>query len=321
MNWSWNDTPRADARPSLQDETLRDGIQSPSVFDPSTAEKIELMYSMESLGIDVVNVGLPAASPKNRADSEALCREIVRAGLKIKPAAAARTVVSDIVPIVEMAQRTGIAVEVCTFIGSSAIRALAEDWTLARVVKQTSEAITFAAKEGLPVCYVTEDTTRARPEVLTALFQAALSCGASRLCLADTVGAATPDGVHALVAFTRALLAAGGHRDVGIDWHGHNDRGLVLMNSLAAIAAGADRLHGCALGVGERAGNAPMELLLLNLDEARADRALVVRYCELAARILHWTVSPLHPLIGGSSSGALSRPATADAATTSGLAR
>lgn len=311
-------------RPTLQDETLRDGIQSASVFDPTADEKIALLHAMESLAIDVVNVGLPAASPKNRADTEVLSRAIVESNLRIRPAAAARTVVADIVPIAEISQRTGIAVEVCTFIGSSAIRALAEDWSLARMVKSTADAVAFAVKEGLPVCYVTEDTTRARPEVLSALFDAALSCGASRLCLADTVGAATPDGVHALVAFTRARLAAGGHHDVGIDWHGHNDRGLVLMNALAALDAGADRLHGCALGVGERSGNAPIELLLLNL-AARArediDRARVLEYCALAARILHWPVSPDHPLIGGSSSGALNLPATADAATTSGLAR
>ncbi|MBX7196903.1 MAG: 2-isopropylmalate synthase [Sandaracinaceae bacterium] len=296
MTWSWNESPRAfHARPTLQDETLRDGIQSASVFDPTIEEKIELLHAMEAIGIDVINVGLPAASARNRHDTEALTRAIADENLRIRPAAAARTVVSDIVPIAETAQRVGIPVEVCTFIGSSPIRALAEDWSLERMVHQTREAVEFGVREGLPVCYVTEDTTRARPETLSALFDAALDAGATRLCLADTVGAATPDGVRALVTFTRAHLAARGQSTIGIDWHGHNDRGLVLMNALAAWSAGADRLHGCALGVGERSGNAAMELLLLNLGDPA--HAQIARYCEIAARILHWPLPGMHPLI------------------------
>ncbi|MBI2395855.1 MAG: 2-isopropylmalate synthase [Deltaproteobacteria bacterium] len=324
MTWSWNSRPRASVRPTLQDETLRDGIQSASAFDPAIGEKIELLHSMDGLGIGVVNVGLPAASARNRADSEALCDEIVRSKLRIRPAAAGRTVVSDLVPIVELSQRAGVPVAIYTFIGSSAIRALAEDWSVERIVRQSAEAIRFGVREGLEVCYVTEDTSRARPEVLATLYENALACGAKRLCVADTVGSATPDGVRALVGFTRSIIAANGYSDIGIDWHGHNDRGLVLMNALAALDAGADRLHACALGIGERSGNAPMELLLLNLDladEIPVDRARLADYCALAARALHWTVPPNHPLIGGRSPGPLSRPATADAATTSGLAR
>lgn len=304
--FDWNALSRGHGRRfpiTVQDETLRDGIQSPSARDPSLAEKIAMIHQMEAIGIDVVNVGLPAASAKNREDSLALCEEIARCRLRIRPAAAGRTVPADVQAIVDISQRAGIAVEVCTFIGSSPIRQYAEAWDLARLSKASAEAIDVGVRAGLEVCYVTEDTTRARPETLAALFTLAIDHGARRLCLADTVGHATPDGVRNLIDFTRGLVAGLGVIDVGIDWHGHNDRGLVLDNALAAIGHGADRVHGTALGIGERVGNAPMELLLLNLVlggvRPRLDPYLLEAYCDDAARALGWTVPENHPLIGG----------------------
>jgi 2-isopropylmalate synthase len=293
---------------TLQDETLRDGLQSPSVVDPPIAEKLELLHAMEAIGIDVVNVGLPAASVRSGEHVRALCVEIVRARLRLRPAAAGRTLVADLIPIVEASQACGVAILVCTFIGSSPIRKLAEDWSFERILRQSAEAIAFAVREGLEVCYVMEDTTRSRPEDLAALYRNALDHGAQRLCLADTVGHATPDGTRALVSFTRNMLAAGGYANVGLDWHGHNDRGLSLTNSLVALEAGADRVHGCALGIGERVGNACIEHLLINL-RSDLDREVLARYSATATRALRWD------------RGASRNPAIADAATTSGLAR
>lgn len=283
----WNGTHTPAPGKTVQDETLRDGLQSPSVVDPSIPEKIELLHAMEAIGIDVANVGLPAASPRAREDVRALCHEIVRAKLRLRPAAAGRTVVADLVPIVEASQACGIAIEVCTFIGSSPIRKLAEDWSLERILRQSAEAISFAAREGLEVCYVMEDTTRSRPDHLAALYRNALDHGARRLCLADTVGHATPDGTRALVSFTRNTVAAGGYTDVGLDWHGHNDRGLSLINALVALEAGADRVHGCALGIGERVGNTRIEHVLINLRDD-VDRELVSQYAATAARVMRW---------------------------------
>jgi 2-isopropylmalate synthase len=303
-SFDWNHQARNDRRPiTLQDETLRDGIQSPSARDPSIERKIALLYEMEALGIDVINVGLPASGARNRDDSLALCREIARGRLRIRPAAAGRTVVSDVEAIVDISQRAGIAVEVCTFIGSSPIRQYAEAWDLARLSRHSADAIDVGVKAGLEVCYVTEDTTRARPETLSALFSLAIARGARRLCLADTVGHATPDGVRNLIDFTRGVIAATGAADIGIDWHGHNDRGLGLDNALAAVGHGADRVHGTALGIGERVGNAPMELLLLNLSlggvRPAIDRASLEAYCDEAAAALGWKVPLDHPIIGG----------------------
>ncbi len=305
-SFDWNATARHHGRTlpiTLQDETLRDGIQSPSARDPSLGEKIELLHKMEALGIDVINVGLPAASPKNTADSLALCQEIARCRMRIRPAAAGRTVAADVQAIIDISQKAGIAVEVCTFIGSSPIRQYAEAWDLERLSRNSAEAIDVGVKAGLEVCYVTEDTTRARPETLAALFTLAIDHGARRLCLADTVGHATPDGVRNLIDFTRGVVVGLGVLDVGIDWHGHNDRGLVLDNALAAIGHGADRVHGTALGIGERVGNAPMELVLLNLElggiRASVDPSVLEAYCDDAARALGFAVPENHPIIGG----------------------
>src|SRR6267142_6464447 len=251
------------ARVDLNDETLRDGLQSPSVTDPTLDVKRRLLHLMADLGIVAADIGLPGAGPRVVEQVRVLAREIRDAKLPIAPNCAARTVVADVEPIVRISDELGIKIEAATFIGSSPIRQYAEDWTLERIVKASAEAVTYAVQHGLPVMYVTEDTTRARPETLKALYGAAIDCGATRVCLADTVGHATPDGVRALVKFVKKEIVKE-HR-VAIDWHGHRDRGMGLINCLAAIEAGVDRVHATALGVGERVGNAEMDLLIVNL--------------------------------------------------------
>jgi isopropylmalate/homocitrate/citramalate synthase len=249
----------------LDDETLRDGLQNPSVTDPPLEDKIHLLHLMEGLGIHAAAIGLPGAGPRAVRDVTALAREIVESNLRIRPNCAARTVLADIRPIVEISQAVGVPIEACTFIGSSPIRQYVEGWTLERMLTTSEEAVTFAVREGLPVMFVTEDTTRARPETLKALYGRAIEWGARRICLADTVGHATPAGTRALVRFVKDEIVAPSGEDVKVDWHGHRDRGYGLANALAAMEAGADRIHGTALGIGERCGNVEMELLLVNL--------------------------------------------------------
>jgi 2-isopropylmalate synthase len=172
----------------------------------------------------------------------------------------------DIQPMAAVTQKTGVPIEACVFIGSSPIRQYAEEWDLDHILMHTREAISFAVGEGLDVMYVTEDTVRSSPEHLRILLTAAVEAGAKRLCLCDTVGAAVPQGVMNLVTWVKDLLVELGVEDrVGIDWHGHRDRGLDVANTLAAVQAGATRVHGTALGVGERVGNTPMEQILVNL--------------------------------------------------------
>jgi 2-isopropylmalate synthase len=285
----------------LDDETLRDGLQSPSVQDPPIAAKIEILHLMSRLGIHTADIGLPGAGPRAQRDVRALAEEIARARLPIAANCAARTVRADIEPIARITQETGVAIEACTFIGSSPIRQYAEDWTLDRMLRATEDAVTFAVGEGLSVMYVTEDTTRARPEVLKRLYAHAIDCGATRICLADTVGHATPEGVRQLVRFVRreVIDPAGGH--VRVDWHGHRDRGFGLANTIAAIEEGVNRVHGTALGIGERVGNTEMDLLLVNLKLLGlhdADLTLLGDYCEAVSRATGVPIPASYPVIG-----------------------
>ncbi|HVJ92058.1 MAG TPA: 2-isopropylmalate synthase [Labilithrix sp.] len=284
------------------DETLRDGLQNPSVVDPSVEEKLKILHLMEDLGIHVADVGLPGSSKRAFEDVLRLCKEVVDCKMKIRVACAGRTVVGDITPMIEISQRIGIPVEVYAFIGSSPIRQYAENWDVNLIAKRSAEAIDVAVKAGLPVCYVTEDTTRSRPEVLTTLFRAAIDHGARRLCLSDTVGHATPDGVRNLIQFTKNVVAGTGATDVGIDWHGHNDRGLALENAIWAFEYGADRVHATGLGIGERVGNTQMELLLLNLkllgQLEDQDLTKLLDYCQAIAQAVRWDIPINYPLVG-----------------------
>ena len=287
------------AKVDLNDETLRDGLQSPSVQDPPVDVKRRLLHLMADLGIVAADIGLPGAGPRVVEQVRALAKEIRDHKLPIAPNCAARTVIADIEPIVRISQELGIAIEAATFIGSSPIRQYAEDWTLDHILKSTEEAVTYAVQHGLPVMYVTEDTTRARPETLKALYGAAINCGATRICLADTVGHAAPDGVKALVRFVKEEIVKD-HR-VAIDWHGHRDRGLGLINCLAAIEAGVDRVHATALGVGERVGNAEMDLLIVNLKllgAHRHDLAKLPEYCRTVADAVGMPIPANYPVMG-----------------------
>jgi len=285
----------------LDDETLRDGLQCPSVTDPTIGEKIEILNLMCELGIHTANIGLPGAGPRAENDVRALAREIADNRLPIGANCAARTVRADIEPIARVAQETGVAIEACTFIGSSPIRQYAEDWTLDRMLKASEEGVRFAVSEGLGVMFVTEDTTRARPETLKQLYGLAIDCGASRICLADTVGHATPHGVRQLVRFVRDEIVKPSGRDVKIDWHGHRDRGYGLANTFAAIEEGVHRVHGTALGIGERVGNTEMDLLLVNLKLVgmhERDLSKLPQYVRAVSRATGVPVPPSYPVFG-----------------------
>lgn len=285
----------------LDDETLRDGLQNPSVVDPPIEDKIQLLHYMDQLGIHTANIGLPGAGPRAVEAVSALAQEIVDSKLSIDANCAARTVVADVRPIAEISQRVGIPIEACTFIGSSPIRQYAEDWTLSKMLFVTEEAVTFAVREGLPVMMVTEDTTRAQPDVLKELYSKAIEWGARRLCIADTVGHATPAGTRALVRFVIEEIVEPSGEDVGVDWHGHRDRGFGLANTLTAIEAGATRVHGTALGIGERSGNTEIDLLLVNLKLLgvhQTDLTMLPAYCELVAEACQIPLVHSYPVIG-----------------------
>jgi 2-isopropylmalate synthase len=284
----------------FDDETLRDGLQSPSVCDPPIEKKLELLHLMDALGIDTADIGLPGAGGTHAEGCARLAQEIADQKMKIRANCAARTHRNDIKPIIEISQRAGIPIEACTFIGSSPVRFYAEDWTLDKLLELTEDAVTFAVSEGLSVMYVTEDTSRADPETIRALYTAAIRAGARAVCVCDTVGHSTPDGARAVVRFVKSIIEEQGEK-VRLDWHGHQDRGLGVINSIAAIEGGADQVHGSAIGLGERVGNTPMDQLLVNLKLMGwidNDLSRLGEYCNVAATSCGWTIPHNYPVFG-----------------------
>jgi 2-isopropylmalate synthase len=288
----------------LNDETLRDGLQNPSVRNPKIEEKIEIVQLMEALGIDTVNVGLPGAGPRALADAEALTREIIRSRMGIRPHVAGRTQQKDIEAIIELSERVGQPMEAALFLGSSPIRRLVEDWTVDYLQRTTEDAVKLAASAGLPVMFVTEDTTRTDPATIVALYSTAIRAGARAMVLCDTVGHATPRGAYNLVKFAIENVVKPSGEKIRVDWHGHNDRGLAVANSMAAIAGGADQVHAAALALGERVGNTPMEMMLVNLrllgvaNFAGRDLAQLKKYSDAVGCATNTTIPPNYPIVG-----------------------
>jgi len=288
----------------INDETLRDGLQSPSVRDPSIAEKIEILHLMEALGIHSLALGLPGAGPRAVEAVTALAREIAAHKMRIRANCAARTHENDIRPIAEIVQNTGLPIEAATFIGSSPIRRFTEGWTDDFLLKTTENAVKYAVSLGLDVMYVTEDTSRCDPETVKRLYAAAINCGARAICICDTAGHATPMGALALVRFVIEEVVKPSGEKIRVDWHGHSDRGLAIANSIAAIIAGANCVHGCAIGLGERVGNTQVDQMLVNLklmgiapwDEQ--DLTKLKQYCQAVSRATGVPIPANYPVVG-----------------------
>jgi isopropylmalate/homocitrate/citramalate synthase len=306
--YDWNQLAPESLRPPhsvlLNDESLRDGLQSPSVRDPSIEEKIRILHLMEAVGINSLDLGLPGAGPRAVEHVEALAREIVSSGMKIKANAAARTHENDIRPIAEIVQRTGLNIEAATFLGSSPIRRYTEGWTDDFLVQTTEKAITFAVSLGLNVMYVTEDTSRCDPTTVKRLYATAINHGARAIVVCDTAGHATPMGAYSLVRFVIDEVVKPSGETVRVDWHGHCDRGFAVANSIAAWMAGADCVHGCALGIGERVGNTQMDLMLVNLKLMgiapwdKQDLTKLKEYCQAVSDATGVLIPPNYPVVG-----------------------
>jgi 2-isopropylmalate synthase len=306
--YDWNRIHPASLRPSgrvlLNDETLRDGLQSPSVKDPSIQEKIEILHLMEALGINSLDLGLPGAGPRALEHVIALAREMVDHKMNIRANCAARTHENDIRPIADIVQKTGLRIEAATFLGCSPIRRYTEGWTEDFLVQTTEKAVKYAVSLGLDVMYVTEDTTRCDPEMVKRLYSTAINCGARAIVICDTAGHATPMGTFALVRFILSEIVGPSGEKIRIDWHGHCDRGLAIANSMAALVAGANCVHACALGVGERVGNTQMDQMLVNLKLmgippwADQDLTKLKAYCQAVSRATGVPIPVNYPVVG-----------------------
>jgi 2-isopropylmalate synthase len=288
----------------LNDESLRDGLQSPSVRDPSIPEKIEILHLMEALGVNSLDLGLPGAGPRAVEAVTALAREIVANKMKIRANCAARTHENDIRPIAEVVQKTGLHIEAATFIGSSPIRRFTEGWTDDFLLQTTEKAVKYAVSLGLDDMYVTEDTTRCDPETVKRLYSTAINCGARAIVICDTAGHATPAGAFALVKFVIDEVVKPSGEKIRVDWHGHSDRGLAIANSLAALMAGAHCVHACAIGIGERVGNTQMDQMLVNLKLMgiapwdQQDLTKLKPYCQAVSRATGVPIPANYPVVG-----------------------
>ena len=306
--YDWNKNHPAGLKPPgpvlLNDESLRDGLQSPSVRDPSIPEKIEILHLMEALGINSLNLGLPGAGARAVEHVTALAREIVSEKMKIRANCAARTHENDIRPIAEIVQKTGLPIEAATFIGSSPIRRFTENWTDDFLLQTTEKAVKYAVSLGLDVMYVTEDTSRCDPETVKRLYSTAINCGARAIVICDTAGHATPAGALALVRFVIEEVVNPSGEKIRVDWHGHSDRGLAIANSLAAIIGGANCIHGCAIGLGERVGNTQIDQMLVNLKLmdiapwAEQDLTQLKEYCLAVSRATSVPIPANYPVVG-----------------------
>ena len=306
--YDWNKIHPASLRPVgpvlLNDESLRDGLQSPSVRDPLIEDKIEILHLMEALGINSLDLGLPGAGPRAVEHVEALAREIVGHKMKIRANCAARTHQNDIRPIAEIVQRTGLEIEAAAFLGSSPIRRYTEGWTDDFLLKTTETAVSYAVSLGLQVMYVTEDTSRCDPETIKRLYSTAINCGARAICVCDTAGHATPMGTFALVRFIIEEVVNPSRESIRVDWHGHCDRGLAIANSMAALVAGAVCVHATALGIGERVGNTQMDQMLVNLKLmgirpwADQDLTKLKHYCQVVSKATGVAIPVNYPVLG-----------------------
>jgi isopropylmalate/homocitrate/citramalate synthase len=306
--YDWNKNYPPGLKPSgpvlLNDESLRDGLQSPSVRDPSIPEKIEILHLMESLGINSLDLGLPGAGARAVEHVTALAREIVTNKMKIRANCAARTHENDIRPIADIVQKTGLPIEAAMFIGSSPIRRFTEGWSDDFLLQTTEKAVKYAVSLGLDPMYVTEDTSRCDPETVKRLYATAISCGARAIVICDTAGHATPMGALALVRFVIEEVVKPSGEKIRVDWHGHSDRGLAIANSVAAIIAGANCVHGCAIGLGERVGNTQIDQMLVNLklmDIApwtEQNLSKLKQYCQAVSRATGVPIPANYPVVG-----------------------
>ncbi|HKS98917.1 MAG TPA: LeuA family protein [Rugosimonospora sp.] len=303
MLFDWSRAGAAPTAPAglLFDETLRDGIQAPHVGNPSLDEKLHLVDHMVRCGIRCADLGFPGSSPAAARDSLAIARHIAAQDHPLVPGFAGRTHPDDIRAICDVAQRAGMAVDAYIFIGISPIRLYVEDWTVDSIARDIRRAAADCRRDGVAFVLVLEDAVRCTPAILSGVYDLALELGITRITLCDTVGAAVPAGTGALVSWSTRYFAQRGH-PVALEWHGHNDRGLALANSLTALAAGCARVHGTVLGIGERAGNASIDQLIVNgeLDHAgRYDLKALREYCDYASRVLGVAVPGNYPAMGG----------------------
>lgn len=302
LYFEWSTTELADpaVNYALMDETLRDGIQAPYVEVPSIEEKLRLVDHMTSVGITAITAGFPGAGRRAYRDCLAIAQYVLTQRYPTRLVYSGRTHPDDVGATCEIAQQAQCEIDAYSFIGISPVRQRVEDWSVEMIERRVIAAARQCDQAGVNFVLVLEDATRCTPCILSRIYDTAVDVGVERIVLCDTVGAATPASTRALVRWSFDHFRRCAH-SMALDWHGHNDRGLALINSLVALDAGCDRIHGTALGIGERAGNTAIDQLILNRYLQHGDDfdlQSLRQYCEYASAVLGISIPVNYPALG-----------------------
>ncbi|MDE3159605.1 MAG: 2-isopropylmalate synthase [Acidobacteriota bacterium] len=276
-------------RVSIHDATLRDGEQTPGVVF-SVADKIAIAEKLDEVGVDRIEAGMPAVSGQ---DFEAIKR-ISGLGLKSKIYTFARAINADIDKAVECGCH-GVIIEVP--IGYPKLQYQFK-WTWEDVLKKSVGVINHAKSSGLHVVYFPYDTTRAREEDLRNLLsRIILDAPPDAVGVVDTMGCALPAAIKHMVRLVKSLTK------LPVEVHTHNDFGMAVATELAGVEAGAECVHSCANGLGERTGNAALEELIVALHvlygyRTHYDLSKLPELGELVSRLSRFDVAANKPILG-----------------------
>ena len=287
--------PNLPERVFIWDETLREGVQTPTVF-LTYVEKVKLAKTMDEMGVSLITVGFPALSEEEKNDVRRIANEDFH---QARLAASARIVKSDIDACLERGIR-----EILIFTPFNGLNLQYRlKMTKEQVLEKTVESIAYAKKHGTTVNFVLEDASRTPLEEILQIFEAAVKAGADRLVIADTVGFLRPLSMRYLISHIKEGLSRLISKEVPLSVHCHNDFGLATANTLAAVEEGVAYVHTCIAGFGERAGIAPLEEvvvaleLLYNIDTG-IDMKKLYRLSQLAEKSFALPIQYHKPIIG-----------------------
>lgn len=282
----------------LVDTTLRDGIQAPGIEQPSLEQKLAIIDFDARIGIEVVDVCLPGIGGSCYKEGVECARYIAKNHPHMEIVVLARTTQSDVDATLRFSEEAGVPLSVVLFRGSSDLRLLAEGWDEQQIIDDMYDYTRLLVSGGQKVVCSTEDTTRTRPDFLEKIFLAGKDGGAKEFCIADTVGYTDPFSVENQSRWVREKL---GSACLGLHFHGHNDIGMAVANSLAALKGGADKIHVTWRGVGERAGNTPLEAflgVLYTFGIEKYDLSMLVGGSQMVSEIFNRPIPVDSPLIG-----------------------
>ncbi len=284
-----NDPYRAPGSVGLYDTTLRDGEQTVGVV-LSPEDKLEIARALDELGIDRIEAGFPRVSEDDRRAFEL----ILAAGLRAEVWGFSRAVAADVEALVELGVGASVVESPISDLKLDALGVSRET-----MLERIRTAVSFAAGQGVSVCYFGVDSTRADPAFFEQAYTTAVEAGAQEVAVVDTLGIATPEAVADLVG--RAVVLVGA--DVPVHFHGHNDFGLATAAAVAAVKAGARWIQGTVNGMGERAGNANLLEVSLALDalygvETNLRLELARDVSERVRRLSGYELEPWKPLVG-----------------------